>query len=72
MEGKMDVAAYLSFFDTRIDGVQQVGSVLVALGEFCQLLPDQLSLVVAHHPLKRWIHILGGNVGLKDGFAFGL
>lgn len=49
----------LSFFDTGVDGVQQVSSVLVALGEFGQFLPDQLPLVVAHHSLKRWVHILG-------------
>lgn len=54
-------ATDLSFFDTGVDGVQQVSSVLVALGEFGQFLPDQLPLVVAHHPLKRWVHILGQN-----------
>lgn len=48
-----------SFFDACVDGVQQVGSVLVALGEFGQFLPDQLPLMVAHHPLKCGVHILG-------------
>lgn len=50
-----------SFFDTGVDGVQQVSSVLVALGEFSQFLPDQLPLVVAHHPFKRRVHVLGPN-----------
>ena len=54
----------LSFFDAGVDGFQQVGSVLVALGEFSQFFPDQLPLLVAHHPLKRWVHILGQN---KEG-----
>lgn len=49
-----------SFLDARVDGVQQVSSVLVALGEFGQFLPDQLPLVVAHHPLKCRVDILGG------------
>lgn len=31
---------HLSFFDTGIDGVQQVSSVLVALWEFGQFLPN--------------------------------
>lgn len=52
-------ATDFSFFDTGVDGVQQVSSVLVALGEFSQFLPDQLTLVVAHHPFKRWIDVLG-------------
>lgn len=47
-----------SFLDAGVDSVQQVGSVLVALGQFGQLLPDQLPLVVAHHPLKCRVHIL--------------
>lgn len=51
----------LSFFDTGVDCVQEVSPVLVALGEFSQLFPDQLPLVVAHHPLKRWVDILGKN-----------
>lgn len=49
-----------SFLDACVDGVQQVGSVLVALGEFGQFLPDQLPLVVAHHPFKCRVHVLGG------------
>ena len=53
----------LSFFDAGVDGVQQVGPVLVALGEFSQLLPDQLPLVVAHHALERRVHVLGRNQG---------
>ncbi len=53
----------LSFFDAGVDGVEQVSSILVALGEFGQLLSDQLPLVVAHHPLKRWVHILGTDQG---------
>lgn len=48
-----------SFFDTGVDGVQQVSSVLVAFGELSQFLPDQLPLVVAHHPFKGWVHVLG-------------
>lgn len=50
---------HLSLVDAGVDGVQQVGSVLVALGEFGELLADQLPLVVAHHPLKRRVHVLG-------------
>lgn len=53
--------ADLSFFDTVVDGIQQVSSVLVTLGKFSQFLPDQFSFVVAHHPFKRWVHILGDN-----------
>lgn len=56
---RTDGVTDLSFLDAVVDGVQQVGSVLVALGEFGQLLPDQLPLVVAHHPFKCWVHILG-------------
>lgn len=52
---------YLSFFDTGVDCVQQVSSVLVTLGELCQFLPDQLPFVVAHHPLERWVHVLRQN-----------
>lgn len=61
-DGLMDgCETHLSFLDTGVDGVQQVSSVLVALGEFSQFLPDQLPLVVAHHPLKRWVHVLRHN-----------
>lgn len=49
-----------AFLDARVDGVQQVGPVLVALGEFGQFLPDQLPLVVAHHPFECRVHVLGG------------
>lgn len=59
----------LSFLDACVDGVQQVGSVLVALGEFGQFLPDQLPLVVAHHPFKRGVHVLGEGKKKND---FGL
>lgn len=48
-----------SFLDAGVDSVQQVGSVPVALGEFSQLLPDQLPLAVAHHLLECWVHVLG-------------
>lgn len=48
----------LSFLDAGVDGFQQVGSVLFTLGEFGQFLPDQLPLVVAHHPLERRVHVL--------------
>lgn len=48
-----------SFLDAGVDGVQEVGPVLVALGEFGQFLPDQLPLVVAHHAFKRRVHVLG-------------
>lgn len=61
MVGRMDGWTDLSFFDTSVDGVQQVGSVLFTLREFGQFFPDQLSLVVAHHPLERWVHILERN-----------
>lgn len=61
-DGLMDgCETHLSFLDTGVDGVQQVSSVLVALGEFSQFLPNQLPLVVAHHPLKRWVHVLRHN-----------
>lgn len=49
-----------SFFDAGVDSIQQVSSVLVALGEFRQFFPDQLPLVVAHHLLECWVHILKG------------
>lgn len=49
---------HFPFLDARVDGVQQVGSVLLALGQFGQFLADQLALMVAHHPLKCRIHIL--------------
>lgn len=49
-----------SFFDAGVDGIQQVSSVLVALGEFSQFFPNQLPLVVAHHLLECWVHILEG------------
>lgn len=52
------VTTDLSFVDTGIDCVQQVSSVLVTLREFSQFLPNQLALVVAHHPFERWVHIL--------------
>lgn len=60
---------HFSFLDACVDGVQQVGSVLVALGEFGQFLPDQLPLVVAHHPFKRRVHVLGRKKKKND---FGL
>lgn len=47
-----------SFFDAGVDGIQQVSSVLVALGKFSQFFPNQLPLVVAHHLLECWVHIL--------------
>lgn len=50
-----------SFFDAGVDGVQQVSPVFVTFGELSQFLPDQLPLVVAHHPFKGWIHVLGQN-----------
>lgn len=58
----MDKLTDLSFFDTGVDGVQQVSSVPVTLGEFSQFFPNQLPLVVTHHSLERWIHILEQNM----------
>lgn len=48
----------LSFFDTGVDSVQQVSSVLVALGEFIHFFTDQLPFVVAHHLFECWVHVL--------------
>lgn len=58
-----------SFLDAGVDGVQQVGPVLVTLGEFGQFLPDQLPLVVAHHAFKRRVHVLEGK-DEEDGDFF--
>lgn len=56
-----------SFLDAGVDGVQQVGPVLVALGKFSQFLPDQLPLVVAHHAFKRRVHVLRVGENEEDG-----
>ncbi len=48
----------LSFLDAGVDGVQQVGAVLVTLGQFGQLFTDQFASMIAHHLFKCWIYIL--------------
>lgn len=58
MRGRDGGQTDFSFFDTGVDSIQQVSSVPVALGEFSQFFPDQLPLVVAHHLLERWVHVL--------------
>lgn len=62
--GWMEMNGYrtdLSFFDTVVDGVQQISSILVTLGKFSQFFPDQFPFVIAHHPFKCWIHVLWNN-----------
>lgn len=55
---QVEADAHLSFLDAGVDGVQQVGAVLVALGQLGQLFAHQLPLVVAHHPLEGRVHVL--------------
>lgn len=54
----MGLLAHLALLDARIDGVEKVGPVLVAFGQLGELFPEELPLVVAHHPFEGWVDIL--------------
>jgi hypothetical protein len=51
-------STHLSLLDARIDGVQEVCSVLVTLGQVSDFFPQELSFVVTHHSFKGWVDIL--------------
>lgn len=49
---------HLALPDAGVDGVEEVRPVLIAFGQLCEFSPQELALVVAHHPLEGWVDIL--------------
>lgn len=51
-------ATHLALPDACVDGVEEVRPVLIAFGQLRKFSPEQLILVVAHHPFEGGVDIL--------------
>lgn len=49
---------HLALPDARVDGVEEVCPVLIAFGQLGEFLPEELALVVAHHPFEGGVDVL--------------